>query len=416
MQQGDAEAVAGLCSLPTPLVTHIMTLCDARSACSLATTCTSMRGALDDSVWTAQCARTPFYTAVQGVPNHTACVLAHWWKGWPLGWWRCTSQLPGGHVLCVHLQLDGDAKATLVLGFWGALSPGLGELSIRRLHLGSLDTVVAADPADEDKLAQVKAVVQLVGPSVLHLRASVMDGFIGWMLGKSKLDNAYERIPGAFVLGSSLSLPTNPEPPGCLEGIHSSYYGSHGIEYILLRFLDRQQGVGGSSALPAQLASGTGRLLTGLKLKGDPNVPSGELTFVADLDVVEQPREGRGAVQPWDSYNEDGVPDPNATVDGRPVVSFIGRHGVVDLRLEERLQHVAGIYPRCWGQINAVPGVWGPQWVRACVIAYRPGAVQAHRDDNQAEEVPVAFTLLWNDDHDRAWRHAMDFTMVARAL
>ena len=415
----DSEAVAGLYSLPTPLVSHIMALCDARGACALAQTCSSMRMALDDAVWAAHCARVPFCSPVGTLSHRFIYVLAHLWNGWPLGWWWCTSNLPRGHLLDITLQLqrddDGAVTASLVLHSWGAFSSESGDCVKRVLPLGTLEELTEPNPANCCPL--VKAIVQLVSPAVLHLRERfILDLYLDegrhvHRMSFGEPDYVYERVPGEYA-ACGLRLPTALEPPGCLAGIHSSYYGSHGVEYILVRCLDRQQV---SSALPAQLAVGSGQILTGLKLKGDPNVPSGQLTFVADLGVMEPPRR-HGAVQPWDSYDDDGRPSPAAMVDVRPVVTFYNRTGVMELRLEERLDHVVGVYPRCWGQINTEPGVWEPQWVRACVIVYRPGAVVTTRAGHRVGPTPVAFTLLWNDDQDRQWRHGMDYCMVANAL
>lgn len=91
--------------------------------------------------------------------------------------------------------------------------------------------------------------------------------------------------------------------------------------------------------------------LCGIKVTGDANVPTGELSFVImgnSCDVEEK-----------------------VEADRRPVVLFTS-NGAVMANLSNRRSWITS-WRKGRGQINRTPGQWSPEWVDVDFITYQPG-------------------------------------------
>ena len=198
------------------------------------------------------------------------------------------------------------------------------------------------------------------------------------------------RVTGLPVGWSA--LPAEGEAEACClrPGLYTASYGPHGQEVILVRRCPA--GAAAAQPLPEQLPADVARW-EGVKVSGDRNVPAGKLTFVA------APAEPSAeALQ-------------QALAEQRVIVSF----GIPDLpafvSLQDRGLHAAR---HAWGQINVEPGEWAPQWVPRCTLleygaAHTPAAAALG-----AGALPIAFSMLWNDDARMA--HIIDFTPLSPYL
>ncbi|KAL6756643.1 hypothetical protein V8C86DRAFT_2644456 [Haematococcus lacustris] len=161
-----------------------------------------------------------------------------------------------------------------------------------------------------------------------------------------------------------------------LRGLWTAEYGSHGPEVLNLQTLRS-----GSPALEACPVKPP--CLMGTKLVGDVNVPSGRLSFVANLQEFKLGR-------------YDGRDVANQAWDFRPILSFAETGmSVVNLAARPVMARFAGM-----GQINAVPGQWSPSWEVIELIVYEDGQEEGHAAN--------VFSVLWRD---RGLHHAhiMDF-------
>lgn len=403
-----------LLDLPPTVMSLILRLVDACDVCNVARTCAALREAgKDELVWKSLSSRFPridedcafdaAWAATQFTSGsyRTLYQLLTLWRGWPIGLWREADRQPRGGLIQVRGFVEYVSPDESV--FWFAFTSWRWGLQ------GELPGFVLS-PFSVQR-TQVRCVCE-EGDITMQ-----MTSMHGLMIGRS----TYERVPGLYV-PLQRPLPAPPPLPGRLRGIYTSYYGSHGSETILVRMMRSGYMSTGDQPLPTQLAYADGSQpamrLEGYKLTGDPNVPSGKFTFVADATVVEKPTDHPTAVQPWDAYDEDGALDPHAVSDQRPIFMFDGTGHAGELNLEERRPSMEAVYPRCWGQINVNPGSWDPQWVAACVIVYSADRLVSTWVNADGERVvqAIAFSILWKDDDERAWRHAMDFTMRLAAI
>jgi hypothetical protein len=161
-------------------------------------------------------------------------------------------------------------------------------------------------------------------------------------------------------------------------GLFTARYGSHGSEILHLSLHSR----GDVRGLRSGNNFDFGDIqLQGLKITGDPNVPSNQLSFCINIQ---------------------SLLDINAAFnqDNRPIIIFPpDRQNPIVISLQQRLPMVQ-LWARGYGQINRDPNVWAPEWVRCAFILYKqPLCGEAHR---------AMFSILWDDEHDY-FRHAMDF-------
>ena len=172
-------------------------------------------------------------------------------------------------------------------------------------------------------------------------------------------------------------------------GLYTAPYGSHGLEILHLS-LYRSTGKmpsgmtkvdGLSRSAPAVAVwRDSDIVLQGLKVTGDRNVPAGQVSFVINLS---QPMNVLEQVQ----------------LDRRFIVVFPHLTETPQLlSLEERLPNIL-FWARGFGQLNRNPALWNPEWVGCSFIFYRSSLAQGG----------VSFSLLWDDDSDPYFRHAMDF-------
>jgi hypothetical protein len=142
------------------------------------------------------------------------------------------------------------------------------------------------------------------------------------------------------------------------EGLYICSYGPHGQEYIHISLVDGHTLSRGPDALPLGSGASTdavalaaetacwtgpplrGRVLLGRKVSGDPNVPSGAVTFFAEVEHEERP-----------------------TADlGLPILAaFQGAQ-----------------------QVNANPLSWEPEWIQIAII------LRAHAPDERTAVVVIS--------------------------
>lgn len=147
-------------------------------------------------------------------------------------------------------------------------------------------------------------------------------------------------------------------------GLYAAQYGSHGMELLQIS-LDIVE-------------SDSICRLSALKIIGDPNVPSNELSF--ELDIA----------NPCDIREEAGRDD-------RPLLLFLGPiANSVILSLNMRLPKIA-VWFRGRGQINRVPGQWEPEWVGMSLVIY----------DSPLPLNGATMTVIWDDDG-CSYRHVID--------
>ncbi|CAK0759691.1 hypothetical protein CVIRNUC_002717 [Coccomyxa viridis] len=165
---------------------------------------------------------------------------------------------------------------------------------------------------------------------------------------------------------------------GRLQGMYSTYYGPHGMEFLHITY--------GDMDLPLANLLPHGKCFAGLKVTGDPNVPAGKLSFCVSADNVKL-----GSYSGFE--HEEVAPGEYANV-YRDIVRFGPGDNFELVAIEER-PVIARYYGL--GQINASTQLWAPKWVEVQVIAY--------------SDVKPTFSLLWADPG-RHWRHIMDFTAM----
>mmetsp|Transcript_12278 Transcript_12278/g.16849 ORF Transcript_12278/g.16849 Transcript_12278/m.16849 type:complete len:403 (+) Transcript_12278:132-1340(+) len=167
------------------------------------------------------------------------------------------------------------------------------------------------------------------------------------------------------------------EIASCL-GLFLAPYGSHGLEILHLSLHDMSDGCWIRSPNEEQLPFGQVQL-HGLKIKGDPNVPAGQLSFCINIHNVVHPQI---AIQR----------------DRRTIVSFPPNSRDPEfISLDERCSNIVSWF-RGFGQINRRPPYWNPEWVGCSLILYR----------NALKNNGARFTILW-DNETEYYRHAMDF-------
>lgn len=183
--------------------------------------------------------------------------------------------------------------------------------------------------------------------------------------------------PNLDRLLSTVSKPY--ELASCL-GLHTAPYGTHGLEILHLSLHDSSESCWIPNTQLGRVNVSFGSLqLHGLKIKGDPNVPAGQLSFCLNIDSTINPHH---MIQS----------------DRRTIVSFPPNSREPDfISLDERCDRIASWF-RGYGQINRRPPAWNPEWVGCSLILYR------HPLPNGA-----MFTILW-DNESEYYRHAMDFT------
>lgn len=183
------------------------------------------------------------------------------------------------------------------------------------------------------------------------------------------------------------SLPADPVLQR-LQGLWMGCYGPHGLEALHVRFVGLEGEADGEGA-----AAGRVVVCEGLKLVGDPNVPSGNWSFRIDLH---RPRDLPAAV----------------AADPRPIYTMMGGIGHVLLDLEEdtRAGRLHGIYPG-HGQINRVPLTWHPESVGVDLVVWKEES-----QERQTEHGGWAFGLVWHDDDDHPVRHCITFQRLDNML
>lgn len=161
-------------------------------------------------------------------------------------------------------------------------------------------------------------------------------------------------------------------------GLFTSRYGSHGIEILHLSLHSTED----DSALRFNNYQFGGLQLQALKITGDRNVPAGKYSFCIDL------------------LNTIDLHVPFVQ-DTRPIIIFPpDRDNPVLTNWEQRIPAMQ-FCARGLGQINRVPGVWNPEWVRCGFVLYKMPI-----GDQRA-----MFSIIWDDENDN-FRHAMDFRVL----
>lgn len=186
-------------------------------------------------------------------------------------------------------------------------------------------------------------------------------------------------LPNNANLSRALSAVSKPYVLESCFGLHTAPYGTHGLEILNVSLHDRSDDCWIKPMRGITSSFDFGELqLHGLKIKGDPNVPAGQISFCININSLVNPQQ---AVQR----------------DQRIIVSFPPNSREPDfISLEERLDSIASWY-RGYGQINRRPSVWNPEWVSCSLILYQNPLVSGAR-----------FTILW-DNETEYYRHAMDF-------
>lgn len=179
---------------------------------------------------------------------------------------------------------------------------------------------------------------------------------------RSTIDLANDPAASAFWgAAAAASLPDQPALRG--PGGNSSSSG------------DGDDGAASTSSAPPPPPPPPPVRLVLRKVIGDPNVPSGQYSVVADLGAA-------------------GRRDPaQAARPGRPVLTFTAA-GPQPVALDDK--PVLDAYDG-WGQINSVPSAWAPQWTPGTLFAYADGSL----------------AFLWRDESD--FFHATTFERFAPA-
>ena len=158
-------------------------------------------------------------------------------------------------------------------------------------------------------------------------------------------------------------------------GVFTSMYGGHGDEMVLSSLQH-------CSSVPAGYPSTEGEggavrdmhQVHGLKVVGDANVPSGELSFIMLLDEE---------------------------VDSRLKTELARNEGFGRfIRQRHRTLNFTNIL-YCfegYGQINALPQQWDPSWLDCTFLLFRP---------NSSDPSDVRFSIVWED-----WGNIMHFREV----
>jgi len=227
-------------------------------------------------------------------------------------------------------------------------------------------------------------------------------------------DGPLRRCPVALAAAPPRGLPLPP-------GLYSGSYGCHGDELVCV---SDAEGPGGSGAaywarqpLPLLHAAAGERviILEGRKATGDANVPAGELSWVARVDV-----EGV-----WDG--DDARPIHSARLPELAAAQqhwWAAGHGqplpplpapaLVDVAARLRADGgAARLFPRAYIQTNSTMHTWEPVWRPAQLAVWRPGGPA--RGTHAAAEMPLAFTVVWAHE-EAATRYAHDFSALHESL
>lgn len=204
-------------------------------------------------------------------------------------------------------------------------------------------------------------------------------------------------------------------------GLFTAPYGSHGIEILHLslhpspgiipscikpntsavelfthfnNYLTAGNGIGMSSSSNSNSIGVDGSSmrqvhqgleLRGLKVSGDPNVPAGKLSFIVNLSNVVDI-------------------DTEMANDQRFIVIFPHESPSPTLLSLDQRKHNIAFWARGYGQVNRLPAEWKPEWVGCSFIMYKTPL--AHGG--------ATFSLVWDDETDPYFRHAMDFQPLPR--
>ena len=158
-------------------------------------------------------------------------------------------------------------------------------------------------------------------------------------------------------------------------GVFTSMYGGHGDEMILSSLQYCSSVPLGYQATEVDAARDIHQV-HGLKVVGDANVPSGELSFIMLLDEE---------------------------VDSRLKTELARNEGFGHfIRQRHPTLHLTDII-YCfegYGQINALPPQWDPSWLDCTFLLLRPTTTNGDLSD-------VRFSIVWED-----WGHFMHFREV----
>ncbi|KAK9811668.1 hypothetical protein WJX72_008021 [[Myrmecia] bisecta] len=309
--------MAGLADLPDDACRHILLYLDTRELCKVAGICRHLRLlAQEDAIWYARCRQfLSGQLAVQeleqpdvlqrvmslGSMNQLYQVLVRL-GGWPEGLWRSEAEHgPYGVMLDIRLQ-NGRFLATNIVGAGVRASQWLSlafqdapqESSLLRGRKVVFTATVKGEQWDWQDLGCLPLLVGLEekGDRLVLQSAGPGGPATAEMLGcRQSARTMFRRIPGVPLSAERIrSLPPLPCVRGDtanfpalaalkrLEGVSTAYYGSHGAEILQIRLIEAGPAPAGC---PIQ-----GMRLEGRKVLGDPNVPSGQVSFVADASRV----------------------------------------------------------------------------------------------------------------------------------